>query len=119
MVGSSPEFDTVLELCQDQHRRIVLAALTHEERSLTVNDLKQIIVNQNHHASITELPREEISHIQISLVHLHLPKLESLSLVEYDQGRQLVEPTPQFEQLVPQLSAIIDLDPGLEAPVAL
>lgn len=45
--------------------------------------------------------------------------LEDLSLIEYDQERQLVEPTPQFDQLQPQLSAIIDADPGLEAPVGL
>ncbi|WP_246999491.1 DUF7344 domain-containing protein [Halosolutus gelatinilyticus] len=119
MVGSSTEFDAVLELCQDQHRRIILAALAHENRSLTMNDLKQIIVDQNHHTAITELSGEEISDIQISLLHTHIPKLEDLSIVEYDRERQLVEPTPQFEQLEPQLSAIIDIDPGLDPPVTL
>jgi hypothetical protein len=119
MVGTSTEFDTVLELCQDHHRRIVLAVLTTEKRSVTVNDLTKTIVKHNHHAPLTEVSEESTTQIRLSLLHMHIPKLEDLSFVDYDQERQLVKPTPQFEQLQPQLSAIIDVDPDLEAPVTL
>ena len=119
MVGTSAEFDTVLELCQDHHRRIVLAIFATEKRSLTVNDLTKAIVKHNHHVPLTEVPREETTQIRQSLLHVHIPKLKDLSLVDYDQERQLVEPTPQFEQLQPQLSAIIAADSDLEAPVSL
>ncbi|WP_049990392.1 DUF7344 domain-containing protein [Natrinema salifodinae] len=119
MVGSSTEFDTVLELCQDQHRRIILAVLAYEKRSLTVNDLRQTIIEHNHHKPITEIPEEETTQIRLSLIHTHIPKLEAFSLVDYDQERQVVEPTIQFDQLEPQLSVILDADPGLEPPIAL
>ena len=119
MVGTSTEFDTVLEMCQDQHRRIVLAVLATEKRSLTVNDLVTTIVRHNHHASSSEIPEDELLRIRLALHHVHIPKLEDLSLVDYDQERQLVDPTPQFESLQPQLSAIINVDPDLEAPIAL
>ncbi|QCS43029.1 hypothetical protein [Natrinema versiforme] len=119
MVTTSTEFDTVLELCQERHRRIILAVLATEKRSLTVNDLTKAIVKHNHHVPLLEISEEESREIRVSLHHMHIPKLEHLSLVHYDQERKLVEPTPQFDQLQPQLSAVIDADPELEAPVAL
>ncbi|NUB91653.1 hypothetical protein HTZ84_09410 [Haloterrigena sp. SYSU A558-1] len=119
MVGTSTEFNTLLELCQEHHRRIILAVLATEKRSLTVNDLTKAIVKHNHHTPLLEVSEEESRQIRISLHHMHIPKLEDLSLIEYDQERQLVEPTPQFDQLQPQLSAVIDADPELEAPVTL
>lgn len=119
MVGPHVEYDTILDLCRDQHRRIVLAVLAHEERSLTINDLTKTIVDHNHHAPITEIGQEEITRIQVSLQHVHIPKLESLSVVDYDRERHLVEPTSRFGQLEPQLSAVIDADPVLETPMAL
>ncbi|AEH37595.1 DUF7344 domain-containing protein [Halopiger xanaduensis] len=119
MVGTSTEFSTVLELCQDRHRRIVLAALAGEERSLTVRDLEHTIVKYNHHAPPEAVSEDESTRIRISLHHVHLPKLADLSLVDYDRERGLVEPTSRFDRLQPQLSAIIDADPGLDAPLVL
>ena len=119
MVGTSTEFDTLLELCQEQHRRIVLAVLASEKRSLTMNDLTKAIIKYNHHTPLLEISEEESRQIRTELYHVHIPKLEDQSLVEYDRKRQLVEPTSQFDQLQPQLSAIIDVDPDLEPPIVL
>lgn len=119
MVGSSSEFDALLGLCRNQHRRIILAALAHEERSLTLNDLTKTIANYNHHAPVIDVAEEDLTEIRLSLHHTHIPKLADRSLVKYDQERQLVAPTSQFDQLEPQLSAIIDADPDLEAPITL
>ena len=116
---TADEFNTLLELCQEQHRRIILAVLATEKRPLTVNELTKAIVKHNHHTPVIELSEDESRQIRTSLYHMHIPKLEELSLIEYDQERQLVESTSQFDQLQPQLSAIIDADPELEAPVGL
>ncbi|MFC4541903.1 hypothetical protein ACFO5R_08170 [Halosolutus amylolyticus] len=119
MVGHTTEFDTVLELCKEQHRRIILATLAHEKRSLTVSDLTETILKHNHHAPLAEVSEEESKQIRLALHHLHLPKLADQSLVSYEQEPQLVELTPQFDQLQPQLSAIIKADPDLDAPISL
>jgi DNA-binding transcriptional ArsR family regulator len=119
MKQAAIDFDMVLDLCRDSHRRIILAVLIEEQRSLTVNDLTKTILKHNHQTSITEVPKEELTKIQLSLVHTHLPKVEMEGVIEYDRERQIVEPTEQFDQLQPYLSAIINLDPGLEEPVAL
>ncbi|WP_408958571.1 hypothetical protein [Natrinema sp. 74] len=112
-------FDTVLDLCADQHRRIALAALANEQRSLTVNDLTKAIAKYNHHVPVTEMPKGSLTELQISLHHAHLPKMEASGLIDYNQERGLVEPTEQFKQMQPQLSAIIEADHDLESPVEL
>ncbi|QFU82266.1 DUF7344 domain-containing protein [Natronorubrum aibiense] len=112
-------FDTVLDVCGDEHRRIILAVLAEEQRSLTVNDLRSTILNYNHHTPVTEASEEVLTEIQSSLSHTHIPKLESAGVIEYDSERQLVEPTEQFDQLQPHLSAILGTDPNLDEPIEL
>ena len=119
MSRDSIEFDTVLDLCRDQHRRIVLAVLAEEHRSLTVNDLSKAILKYNHQTPVTEVSEDVLAGIRLSLYHEHIPKLESEGVVEYDPERQHVVPAEWFDQLQPSLSAIIEADPGLKIPVEL
>jgi hypothetical protein len=119
MSEGSIEFDTVLDACGDQHRRIVLAVLADQQRSVTFNELTMTIVKHNHHTPLSEASDEALTQIQSSLYHLHLPKLEDIGIIEYDPKQRLVEPTAQFDQLQPHLSALIEADPELETPVEL
>lgn len=112
-------FNTVLELCGDEHRRIILAVLETEQRPLTVNDLRRTILKYNHHTPVTDASKEVLTDIRASLHHAHIPKLESAGVITYDTERQLVEPTEQFDQLQPHLSAILDTDPNLDGSIKL
>ena len=111
--------DSILDLCQHQHRRIVLGLLTAEQRSLTLNDLTQTVLKYNHQASPTAVSEDVLTEVRLSLYHTHLPKLASDGLVTYDPDRQLVEPTEQFEQVQPTLATILDADPTLETSLEL
>lgn len=119
MVGTQLGFDAVLDLCGDKHRRIVLAVLAGQQRTLTIDDLAKAVVKHNHHTPLREVPGEEMVQIKSSLHHAHVPELEASGLVEYDIDRHLVEPTAQFERTEPHLSAILDADPEIETPLAL
>ena len=119
MSETASAFDSVLDLCQHQHRRIVLALLAAEQRSLTLSDLTQTVLEYNHQASPTTVSADVLTEIRLSLHHVHLPKLASDGLVTYDPDRQLVEPTEQFEQVEPTLDTILDADPTLETPIEL
>jgi hypothetical protein len=109
-------FDTILDLCRVQQRRIVLSVLADEHRPLTVRDLTHVITTHNHDAPLTEVPEKAVTQIQVSLHHIHLPKLEAAGVIEYDPKNQLVELTNEFDQLQPALSTIVDADPGLDPP---
>lgn len=117
MVGQPIDFDTVLDVCEHKHRRIVLAALADQNQSVTVTDLAKVIVKHNHHMPLTEVDGETVTRIQTTLHHVHLPKLDEAELVEYDSERQLVEPSAQFERGVPHLSAILAADSELPTPL--
>ena len=119
MSEKSLAFDSVLDLCQNQHRRIVLAILAAEQRSLSLDDLIQTVLKYNHHTAITEASEDVLEEIRLSFHHVHLPKLASNGLIAYDPDRQLVEPTEKFEQVQPTVSTILDADPVLEAPIEL
>lgn len=115
----SAGFDNFVELCSDQHRRIVLAILDSQQRPLTVQDLTKTILKYNHHQSPAEVSGEEHEGIQLSLHHHHIPKLEAEGFVEYDSPRHRVQPTEKLDEWSSSLSAIIEADPTLEPPIGL
>jgi len=115
MVGTTIGFDSLLGLCQHQHRRIVLRTLAEEQRELTLTDLTKTVLKYNHQTPITEASEDVITTIRLSLHHNHLPKLASEGLIEYDPERRLVKPTERLDQVQPTLSTILDADPTLEA----
>jgi hypothetical protein len=119
MTQDSIALDSILNLCQNQHRRLVLAIIAAEQRSLTLNDLTKSVLKHNHHTPITEVSEDVLEEIRLSLHHVHLPKLASEGLITYDPDRRLMEPTEQFEQVQPTLSTILEADPALKTPIEL
>jgi len=119
MSEDSIAFDSVLDLCQNQHRRIVLGTLAEEQRSLTVNDLTKAILSTTIRCQLQRASEDVLTEIRLSLYHVHLPKLASKGLINYDTEKELVEPIEQFDQVQPTLSTILDADPSLKAPMKL
>lgn len=117
MVGTPIDFDTLLELCGNEHRRILLGTLLEERRALTMRDLSEAIVEYNHHAPLQEVSGETMTQLQTELHHLHVPRLVAAGLVEYDDDRGLVEPTADFQGVAPRLKRILAADPDLESPL--
>ena len=64
MSETASAFDSVLDLCQHQHRRIVLALLAAEQRSLTLSDLTQTVLEYNHQASPTEVSKDVLTEVR-------------------------------------------------------
>lgn len=112
-------FDSVLDLCQNQHRRIVLGTLAEEQRPLTFDDLTKAVLTHNHQTPLAETSEDVLTEVRLSLYHVHLPKLASAGLITYDPEIELVEPTAQFDQVQPTLSTILDADPELDTPMTL
>lgn len=112
-------FDTVLDLCGDFHRRIVLGVLVSEQRTLTLQDLVKALVKHNHHIPSDEVSGEVLTRLHRSLYHLHIPKIAAAGLVEFDTERELVAVTPRFEPMRDPFESVIDADPQLELPLEL
>lgn len=119
MVGTQSDRDTVFELCSDRYRRIVLAILAGEQRSLTLDDLAKTIVKLTHETPLREVSGETIAGVKTSLYHIHLPKIEAARLIEFDSDREVVEPTAQFDRIEPDLSAHLNDVPEPVTPLEL
>lgn len=113
MVGTQLAFDTVLDLCVDERRRIILAAIAAEDRSWSIATLTRTIVQEERHADVDDVPDEVVARIRSSLHHNHLPQIEAAGLIEYDAETNRLERTEEFEELQPHLSSILGADPVL------
>ena len=82
-----------------------------------MRDLSKAIVEYNHHAPLQEVSGETMARIRTELHHLHVPKLVAAGLVEYDDERELVEPTADFQGVAPCLTKILAADPEFEVPL--
>lgn len=111
-------FGSILRICEKENRRIVLGALGEEQRSLTLNDLIESILKNNHQMSPTEAPENVLTGIRLSLDQVDLPKLAAVGLINYDREGGLVESTEKLAQVQPTLSTILGADPSLTAPIA-
>lgn len=112
-------FDAVLEVCQHQHRRTVLGALAESQHPLTLEDLTETILEEDHQTTPTEASDDVLAEIRLSLYHSHLPKLAAEGLIHFDQERHLVEPTADLQRVQPALSTIDAANPSLTAPMGL
>lgn len=117
MVGTTLSFDEVLDLCRDEHRRILLAVLSEREQ-VSIEQLTADIVQHNHHATVAEISDDMESRIRTSLHHKHLPRLADAGLLEYDRDAKRVQRTDEFDRVQPHLASILDADPVLGTPLS-
>jgi len=119
MSADAVAFDSVLDLCRHQHRRIVLGVLAAERRPLTRDELTEAVLAYNHGTPLREVSDGVAESVRVSLHHEHLPKLAAEGLVEYDREGEVVELTERFYRMQSMVDAILDADPELEPPVEL
>ena len=98
--------DEILELISNQRRRAVLELLLTHDQPLTINDLRNEVVEKEQDTEITEIPSEQVKEVHISLHHVHIPKLEERELISYDSNRNIVESTGKLNQLEPFLAQL-------------
>lgn len=115
MVGTI-DFDAVLELCQHEHRRLVLGVLAEERRAMSVGELAEAVGAPEGDAAPRDGPEAGHDRIRAGLHHRHLPRLEAVGLVEYDDGRNVVELTDEFDRVEPSVSAVLEAGPAVVEP---
>lgn len=92
-----PSLDTTFELLANGHRRALVAYLLGAQRGLSV----EVLVDR-----LADDPADE-RRIATRLYHVHLPKLAAAGVIEWDDEREYVEPTPLVVELEPFLQAAI------------
>lgn len=88
--ADSQSLDTVLDLVADPRRRFALECLSDHSEAIALADLAEDIAVREAERSITEIPKETVKAIRLTLHHQHLPKLTEAGAADYDQDRKLV-----------------------------
>ncbi|WP_135365299.1 DUF7344 domain-containing protein [Halosimplex halophilum] len=114
MVGTNLDADTVIDLCRDRDRRIVLAVLADRGQPETLDALAEAVVE--HNDDIATGPSDEtVARIKTSLYHCHVPKLVDAGLVTFDADRKLVEPNEGIERIERHLASVASFERTLSA----
>lgn len=112
-VNQATDLDAVLDVCENKHRRIVLATLANQQQSLSIDDLTNAIIKYNHHQPPTETDDETFKRAYVGLYQSHLPKLAEAGFIQYDPEGKVVEPTAEVGREDGHLSTILAMDSDL------
>jgi len=103
----SPELtpDRVFDLLESPRRRHVLSYLRCRDREVHVDELAAAVTARENDVDPADVDEDRLRQVQLSLHHVHLPKLESAGLVQRSQGD---------ERTVELVGDISPLEPGLD-----
>ena len=111
--GPSAELttDELFNILQSERRRLALRHLLDREGPTDVETLATAVAAAEQDTTSAELPDEARQRTYLDLYQSHLPKLDHLDLVDYEQGHETVEPTPAVDLFEPYLDGPLAPDP--------
>lgn len=89
--------ETLFDVLSSPYRRYVLSFLSDATTPTTMGDLAYHVAAWEADTSITEIDDEDATEAEILLYHVHLPKMESIGLVDYDAESGVIEPGERIE----------------------
>ena len=100
---TGPDDATIFDILGNERRRVCLHCLAEHETALSVSALGQQVAKG---VADAETDSDELyDSVYISLCQTHLPKLDAIGLVEYEQDRKGVRQGPRFDAIRYQFEA--------------
>jgi hypothetical protein len=105
--------DDVFHVLQNARRRLVLVYLSDVEGAVEMRAIAEQVAAWENGTTVEAITSEQRQRVYIALYQSHLPKMDELGVVDYDQARGVVERTPQVDQFLSFLRLPDeDLEPG-------
>ncbi|WP_276256501.1 DUF7344 domain-containing protein [Halomontanus rarus] len=99
--------DDVFKILSNQRRRYVIAHLDNsDDNRFRVRDLTDQVAAWENDVSIQEVTYKERKRVYTSLYQSHLPKMDNLGIIRYDQSRGIVERLQTIDQLGTYLDSL-------------
>lgn len=110
--------DDVFHLLQNARRRGVVRYLSDRDDDAVceMRDIAAQVAAWENDKPIAQLTSDERQRVYISLYQGHLPKLDEKGIIEYNQSRGWVEPTPRLEQLEAYMTGDTDSEEQSTGP---
>ena len=107
--------DDTFHILQNERRRQVLQYLQGVEGMVMMSDIAEAIAAWENDTTVENLHSNQRQRVYIALYQSHLPKLDNLGVIKYNQSRGYVEPTPLLDQVSAYLDQVDDAaEDGLE-----
>ena len=100
--------DVLFDMLSSPRRRYVLHYLHRAGGRAELGELADHVAAWENDTTIEGLGSQERKRVYISLYQTHVPKLDEVGIVEYDQSSGVVELTDRANDLAPYLSAETD-----------
>ncbi len=103
--------DDVFHVLQNERRRLVLRCLAGVEGPVQMRDIADQVTAWENDTSVSQITSDQRQRVYIALYQSHLPKLDKLGLINYNQSRGIVEP----RKLTEEATIYLNLDDDDEA----
>lgn len=113
--GSELTTDETFELLKNARRRAVIRYLLQDGGAAKLSELAEHIAAAENGISVHELSSDQRKRVYIGLYQCHLPKMDTLGVIEYNKNRGSVELQESVTQLLPYLES--DQETDTHAPV--
>lgn len=100
--GGPPSPDALFEVLSDRRRRILLELLRTTDAPIAFADAVREVLEREHDARFDELSDEIIENVHVSIHHIHVPKLVTAGLVEYDADARTLELAVSPDRVLPE-----------------
>jgi len=106
--GEELPLDQIFEVLKNRRRREVLHYLYDNDGSTTIGDLSEHIAAIENDVSVREVSSTQRKRVYVGLYQSHLPKMDGMGVIAFDQDRGTVELGPRAAELEPYLDASED-----------
>ena len=108
--SAQPELtpDEIFHILQNERRRMVLRYLQGKEEPVRMRDVAEQVAAWEHDTTVRGLSSSQRQRVYIPLYQSHLPKLDKLGVIEYQQSRGIVERKPLADVFDPYLNIEIN-----------
>ncbi|MFW6317033.1 MAG: DUF7344 domain-containing protein [Halorubrum sp.] len=104
--GSELTKGEIFDLLKNRRRRTVIRYLRENDGNAELNDLAEHIAAKENDIDVRQLSSDQRKRVYIGLYQCHLPKMDSLGVIDYDKDRGTIE----LQASVSQLLEYMDLD---------
>lgn len=91
--------DLVFDILSSPRRRYVLYYLRKTDDPVPLNDLAEHVAAWENETAVQDLSDQERKRVYVSLYQTHIPKLDSVGLVDYEQDSGLVSLTDRAHRI--------------------
>lgn len=103
--------DLIFEVLKNRRRRDVIRYLREEDEQTSLSDLAEHVAALENDTTTQALSSSQRKRVYVGLYQCHLPKMDDMDIVNFNQDRGYVELGENVEQLDPYLDPVTAEEP--------